>query len=192
MGYPNNLLKFASEIAAPNVVRLNVGLPCVGMVRVLTSPFSSAIFIVSQQTSIMRAASRFAQEGRYLSLDYLTERATVPSRYFSKFAKQTLGDYLYERTEEEVQNIRGRLRRLRGELYGSGSGLRQLPASQRGREESYEGAVQVSLGRRELFAGGSDISLLLNPLFSYAEWKSNDVAFGEKPKIAKERQELYK
>lgn len=137
---------------------------------------------VSGVTSIDRAASRFAQTGRYLSLDYLTKKAGVPSEKFSKFAKQTIGEYLDERTEEEVQNIRGRLQRLRGELYGSGSGLRQSSAPQRGREESSEGAVQESLGRRELLTGGSDVSLLLNPLFSYAEWKSNDVAFGEKPK----------
>lgn len=137
---------------------------------------------VSGVTSIDRAASRFAQTGRYLSLDYLTKKANVPSEKFSKFAEQTIGNYLDERTEEEVQNIRRRLQRLRGELYGSGSGLRQSPTSQRGREESSEGAVQESLGRGELFAGGSDVSILLNPLFTYVEWKSNDVAFGEKPK----------
>lgn len=134
-------------------------------------------------TSIDRAASRFAQTGRYLSLDYLTKRAGIPSEKFSNFAEKSIGGYLDERTEEEVQNIRGRLQGLRGELYGSGSGLWESLAAQRRGNEAAQGAVQDSLGSGELQAGGSEVQVLLSePLFSYVEWKSNDVPIGEKPK----------
>ena len=133
-------------------------------------------------TSIDRAASRFAQTGRYLSLDYLTKKAGVPSENFSKFAEQKIGDYLDERTEKELQDIRGRLQGLLGELAEQGEGLRLLDASQRRREGTSEGAVQESLGSRGLSDEGGSVSRLLDPLFTYAEWKSNDVPLGEKPK----------
>ena len=134
-------------------------------------------------TSIDRAASRFAQTGRYLSLDYLTKKAGVPSENFSKFAEETLGGYLDERNQTEVQNIRERLQRLRGELYGSGSGLWESLAAKREGAGTTEGTVQTDLGSRGQQAGANDVSVLLKePLFNYSEWKSNDVPFGEKPK----------
>ena len=134
-------------------------------------------------TSIDRAASRFAQTGRYLSLDYLTKKAGVPSEKFSNFAEKSIGEFLDERTEKQVQNIRGRLQGLRGEFHGSRSGLREPSATQRKGDGASERSVQGSLGSRELYDGGGDVQVLLSePLFTYAEWKSNDVPFGEKPK----------
>lgn len=134
-------------------------------------------------TSIDRAASRFAQTGRYLSLDYLTKKAGVPSENFSKFAKKTIGGYLDERNQKEVQDIRRRVQGLRGELYGSGSGLREPLAAEREGTGEAEGTVQADLGGRELQTGGNGISILIEePLFNYSEWKSNDVPIGQKPK----------
>lgn len=134
-------------------------------------------------TSIDRAASRFAQTGRYLSLDYLTKKAGVPSDNFSKFAEKSIGGFLDERDQKEVQDIRGRLQRLRGELYGSGSGLWESLAAKREGAGETESTVPADLGGGEQQAGGDGVSLLLaEPLFNYAEWKSNDVRRGEKPK----------
>ena len=134
-------------------------------------------------TSINRAASRFAQTGRYLSLDYLTEKAGVPTENFVNFAENTIGGYLNERTEKELQNVRRRLQGLLGELDGSREGLWQSLAAKRSGEGTSKRAVQDAMGSRELQDGRDELSVLLNsPLFTYAEWKSNDVAFGEKPK----------
>lgn len=134
-------------------------------------------------TSIDRAASRFAQSGRYLSLDYLTKKAGVPSENFSKFAEKTLGGYLDERNQTEVQNIRGRLQRLLGKLDVSGEGLREPSSTEQGGNGTIEELLQADLGGRGQQAGGNGVSLLLKePLFNYSEWKSNDVPFGEKPK----------
>ena len=134
-------------------------------------------------TSIDRAASRFAETGRYLSLDYLTKKAGVPSDNFSKFAEKSIGGYLDERDQKEVQNIRRRLQGLRGELYGSGSGLWESLAAKREGAGEIESTVQADLGGGEQQAGGNGVSVLLaEPLFNYAEWKSNDVKRGEKPK----------
>lgn len=134
-------------------------------------------------TSIDRAASRFAQTGRYLSLDYLTKKAGVPSENFSKFAEKTLGGYLDERNQKEVQNIRGRLQRLLGKLDVSGEGLREPSSTEQGGNGTIEELLQADLGGRGQQAGGNGVSLLLKePLFNYSEWKSNDVPFGQKPK----------
>ena len=134
-------------------------------------------------TSIDRAASRFAQTGRYLSLDYLTKKAGVPSENFSKFAEKTIGGYLDERSKTEVQNIRRRVQGLRGELYGSGSGLWEPLTAQREGAGEAKGTVQADLGSEGLQTGSNEVSVLLtSPLFNYSEWKSNDVPIGQKPK----------
>ena len=134
-------------------------------------------------TSIDRAASRFAETGRYLSLDYLTKKAGVPSENFSKFAEKSIGGFLDERDQKEVQDIRGRLQRLRGKLDVSGEGLWEPSSTEQGGYRTAEESLQADLGGGEQQAGGNGVSLLLaEPLFNYAEWKSNDVKRGEKPK----------
>ena len=48
---------------------------------------------VSEETSIMRAASRFAEEGRYLSLNYLLTIRNKPKETFTKWAESGIFDY---------------------------------------------------------------------------------------------------
>ena len=137
---------------------------------------------VSEQTSIMRAASRFAEEGRYLSLQYLTTIKDKISKTFINFAEKKLGDYYDERNSDErpsQRNVRtneipvvdGRSIDRRTEPSGSGTSesiSSVVPeGGRRGRNQTEQGNEAV---RRE------------EPIFSYVEWKSNDVAYGEKPK----------
>ena len=138
---------------------------------------------VSEGSSIMRAASRFAEEGRYLSLGFLTKSERKDSKTFRNFAKKKLGDYYAERDEQETADSghsvspSGRVSDVladRGGLAsegrtgsGAGSGVHQVVQGAGEREESERGGEEVPAG--EL-------------IFSYAEWKSNDVGFGKKPK----------
>ena len=139
---------------------------------------------VSKESSIMRATSRFAEEGRYLSLGFLTNSDRKDSKTFSTFAEKKLGDYYAERDDKETADSRhsvsssGRVSDVldsrgsrEGDLEqagsGAGSGVREVVQGARERVESERGGTEVPEG--EL-------------IFSYAEWKSNDVAFGEKPK----------
>ena len=48
---------------------------------------------VSEETSIMRAASRFAEEGRYLSLNYLLTIRNKATETFTKWAESGIFDY---------------------------------------------------------------------------------------------------
>lgn len=48
---------------------------------------------VSEETSIMRAASRFAEEGRYLALDYLLTIRNKAKETFTKWAESGIFDY---------------------------------------------------------------------------------------------------
>ena len=48
---------------------------------------------VSEETSIMRAASRFAEEGRYLSLNYLLTIRNKPKETFTKWAESGIFNY---------------------------------------------------------------------------------------------------
>lgn len=133
---------------------------------------------VANVTSVNRATSRFAETGRYLSLDYLTSKDGVPSKNFSNFAKKNIGDYINELSERKVQELRGRLRRLLESETVDGKRLWQSSAADQGGYRSLDEYLSVLLGAgRTGVTSGSD-----NLIFSYAEWKSNDVAFGEKPK----------
>lgn len=135
---------------------------------------------VVPDTSYMRSQSRFAMTGRYLSLDYLTSIKDKPSKIFSKFAEKSLGDYIHECTEEQIQKLRGRLERLVG---GQRSDLQRAlswPLDEERRGVS-DGSVSGNVERSESDGDAARIDLEA-PIFSYAEWKSNDVSFGEKPK----------
>lgn len=138
---------------------------------------------VKTTTSVNRATSRFAETGRYLSLDYLTSKDGVPSDNFSKFAEKTIGDYLDELSEGEIQKLRGRLGRLLGSEDINGAGLRQPSADNQGGYGTLDEYVSTLLehGRSRNASGTSGINHD-SPIFSYAEWKSNDVPFGHKPK----------
>lgn len=140
---------------------------------------------VSEQTSIMRAASRFAQEGRYLSLDYLTKIKHKDSKSFRTFVGKKIGDY-YEQTESTRPSQRtvSSSDVLAGRGSEPGSNREDLRRGDFGRGGSSDVSGVVSetgrFGRagQERPAGTFEEELI----FSYAEWKSNDVAFGEKPK----------
>ncbi len=133
---------------------------------------------VKTTTSVNRAASRFAETGRYLSLDYLTSKDGVPSKNFSKFAEKTIGDYLNECSEGEVQKLRRRLTRLLGAETIDGKRLWQSSTTNGegfGTLDEYVSAL-LEPGESNRDPRYGDL------IYSYSEWKSNDVAFGEKPK----------
>lgn len=134
---------------------------------------------VSEESSIMRVASLFAETGRFLFSDYLTTIKSKPTETFRNFAELKVSDY--ERVEREVQQLQGRSERVPGTEEVPGTGLRELPTDQRGRGTLDE-TVQESVGTGGVQASGNQLVNGNEPIFSYAEWKSNDVAFGEKPK----------
>ena len=140
---------------------------------------------VSEQTSIMRASSRFAQEGRYLSLDYLTKIKDKDSKSFRTFVGKKIGDY-YEQTKVSRPSQRtvssADILAGRGSKPESNRADLQRGDFGRGGSSDVPGMVPETgrSGRagQERPAGTFEEELI----FSYAEWKSNDVAFGEKPK----------
>lgn len=135
---------------------------------------------VVPDTSYMRSTSRFAMTGRYLSLDYLTSIKDKPSKNFSNFAEETLGGYLDECTEEQIQQLRGRLERLAGGQQSDLWRALSWPVDEAGRRDS-NGTVQGDVEERGSDGASAHLDLE-SPIFSYSEWKSNDVSFGEKPK----------
>lgn len=136
---------------------------------------------VATVTSVDRATSRFAESGRYLSLQYLTSKDGVPSKNFSIFAEENIGDYINELSEGKVQELRRRLGRLLESETVDGKRLWQSSTADKGGYRTLDEFLSVLLE-----SGGTGVTSGLNhlesPIFSYAEWKSNDVAFGEKPK----------
>lgn len=188
----SSALKKASD-AGDNIVMPRIGGPSVikEIMMLREKGYDVQIFYndVSAETSIMRAASRFAQEGRYLSLDYLTTIGNKDSDIFRNFATAKLSKYYGTderegspaRTLQRTDILAGRGDRSgsedeslrRGDLGGRGSEDVSGVLSDGLRSEEHEGrdeeGTSGSLGQDEL-------------IFSYAEWKSNDVPFGEKPK----------
>lgn len=138
-----------------------------------------------EDTSITQALARYAQEGRFLSLEFLTDIDGKISNIFSTFAQNSLKDYFNnERTSEYLQDLRGRLGRLLGSEEESGKRLRQLSAALgRGNSKTYE-SLQEMVGDGGLQATGDGLVALNidEPIFSYVEWKSNNVRLGEQPK----------
>lgn len=139
---------------------------------------------VSRQTSVMRAASRFAEEGRYLSLDYLTGITDKISKFFSNFAEKKLGEYYAE--QEDGSRERTFVRSLAPDenvlADGRSNGRTEEPARD---GESGRISEMVSEGERNgrnQSEPGGQTTDGESRIFSYVEWKSNDVAFGEKPK----------
>ena len=112
---------------------------------------------VSEESSIMRASARFAETGRYLAIDYLESIKDKAEKTFINYANKTLKEVQDERPElfmsAESVDDRG---------YGQNSGL--------------------GLGENEksIEDGGTDAG---GYLFSRAEWKNNDVGFGEPTKF---------
>ena len=137
---------------------------------------------VSPETSIMRASSRFAEEGRYLSLKYLTDIKDKPYKTFINFAEKKLKDYYGEQeSNSDRQPSIGSQRPDENVLGTRGSIGQGTEPARSGESGSVPPVVQTGLqlgGERR----GSNKLASGERIFSYAEWKSNDVAFGEKPK----------
>lgn len=140
---------------------------------------------VSEETSIMRAASRFAQEGRYLSLDYLTQIGNKDSKSFRNFASAKLSDY-YDTVERKGSSAQSSSAPVLLAGRGDSSGASREDSGRgdfgRGGSEDVSGVLRGGVqSGEELYRGGKGIPGD-ERIFSYAEWKSNDVAFGEQPK----------
>ena len=164
----------------------NVVIPKIGgtsIVNEIAIPLRSAGYTVelcfnevTQESSIMRASSRFAQTGRYLSLQYLKSIGDKPLKTYRTFATKSIGEAINELSEKQVQELRRRIESLsgvEGELPG---------AERRGEREGHQeldGSVQGSLGEGGL-AGGLGLDLT-SPLFDASEWKNNDVEIGTPP-----------
>ena len=190
-GYVQNMSSKVADRALDISVQNgdNVILPRIGgnSVKIMSAALRLAGYDVQlyyndvvPDTSYMRSQSRFAMTGRYLSLDYLTSIKDKPSETFSNFAEETIGDYINECSKEQIQKLRGRLERLVG---GKRSDLwRALSWSldEEGRGNG-DGTVSGAVERSGADGNASHLDLTA-PIFSYAEWKSNDVAFGEDPK----------
>lgn len=131
---------------------------------------------VPTEVSVMRASARFAETGRYLSLWYLNGIGPKPDNTFIGNANKTIKESIDELPTQKVQKLRGRLAGLQGLEAGTlVSGLGREGRSGRGSDIS-------RLLEQEGLERGRDSQLGAARLFDYAEWKSNDVAFGEKPK----------
>ena len=190
-GYVQNMSSKVADRALDIAVQNgdNVILPRIGgdSVKIMSAALRLAGYDVQlyyndvvPDTSYMRSQSRFAMTGRYLSLDYLTSIKDKPSETFSNFAEETIGDYINECSKEQIQKLQGRLERLVG---GKRSDLwRALSWSldEEGRGNG-DGTVSGAVERSGADGNASHLDLTA-PIFSYAEWKSNDVAFGEDPK----------
>lgn len=185
-GIANSALTKASD-AGDNIVLPRIGGSSVmkEVIMLREKGYDVQIFYneVSEQTSIMRAASRFAQEGRYLSLDYLTQIEDKDSKSFRTFVGKKIGDY-YVKNQQTRRSDEGSAERPL--LLVGRSVLNGRPGQDgRGTGADVSGLVsdgrssELSEGRRPEEAAGTFEEELI---FSYAEWKSNDVAFGEKPK----------
>jgi len=134
---------------------------------------------VLESTSIMRAASRFAEEGRYLSLVYLTRINDKDYKTFCNFAEKKIGDFYDERDNAERPSESPVLDMvlLGGERSKQGGNT----SSGERTSQSVSPVVHDSGSLGGLRGTGKEVAEG-ERIFSYAEWKSNDVAFGEKPK----------
>jgi N12 class adenine-specific DNA methylase len=128
--------------------------------------------------SIMRAAARFVQTGRYLSLQYLNAIGEKPINTYRKFVTKSIGETINELSEREIQELRRRLGRLLGvedRMAGaSGPGGREVLS---GVPETLGEGFRALLEHGEF---GSDPSSDLL-VFDGSEWKNNDVDYGIPP-----------
>lgn len=139
---------------------------------------------VSEETSIMRAVSRFAEEGRFLSLHYLTTIEGKIWNIFSNFAEENIGGYYAKRgipvNDRRIGRSTDVLEGVRSNEGGNNATLQR--GTDRVSEMVSDGRSQESSGSRDNSGSSEDSEGRSGELiFSYSEWKSNDVAFGEKP-----------
>lgn len=172
----------------------NVIIPKIGggsIVDELTIPLKAAGYTVEllynevvPDSSYMRAMARFAESGRYLSLNYLEGIDGKPTKTFDKYSTKYIGETINELPEEKVQDLRGRIEGLLGRLRSS---VQPADVEQGGRGIS--GAdIQALLESGELGGWRDAIVLRIGnqPLFDHYVQKNNDVRIGEQPKLVKE------
>ncbi|MBR0263566.1 MAG: zeta toxin family protein, partial [Prevotella sp.] len=194
-GYGANYVHKASTIVAERALDMaidrgeNVVIPRIGGLSVVERAIElrkkgydvELLFNdVPEEASIMRAASRFAMKGRYLSLDYLTTIGDKVSIIFSNFVDRNIGDY--ERIKDEVQKLLRRSGRLPGNSASTREGLRELRTDVPAREGATDKDIQELVGDGQLRSPERQLVVNDNsPIFTHAEWKDNNVPYGTKP-----------
>lgn len=130
-----------------------------------------------QEASIMRAAARFAEYGRYLSLQYLNSIGEKPFKTYTKFASKSIGESVNELSQEKVQELRRRFERLSGKEGGPAGTAGEARNGER--PGNLDGVLQGPLGEGG-FEGALDLTKQ-EKLFTASEWRNNDVAYGADP-----------
>ena len=119
---------------------------------------------IPTEGSIMRAASRFAQTGRYLSLGYLDSIKDKPGRNFNEFALISLSDAEQKLSRNESQLTDAVASRGGVSLAESReSGVRGIDGGYTGDSREIEEHEEIRL-------------------FDRAVWYDNNVPYGEKPR----------
>lgn len=115
---------------------------------------------VSEETSIMRAASRFAEEGRYLALDYLLTIRNKAKETFTKWAESGIFDYAEWRNNDVGFGEEPRLVWRTGDgrlasVLGGAAELERTVGRNQGDAQRYRRDIPVSGGTE---AGDREIS----------------------------------
>lgn len=115
---------------------------------------------VSEETSIMRAASRFAEEGRYLALDYLLTIRNKATETFTKWAESGIFNYAEWRNNDVGFGEEPRLVWRTGDgglasVLGDAAELERTVGRNQGDAQRYRRNIPVSGGTE---AGDREIS----------------------------------
>ena len=115
---------------------------------------------VSEETSIMRAASRFAEEGRYLALDYLLTIRNKATETFTKWAESGIFNYAEWRNNDVGFGEEPRLVWRTGDgglasVLGDAAELERTVGRNQGDAQRYRRDIPVSGGTE---AGDREIS----------------------------------
>lgn len=115
---------------------------------------------VSEETSIMRAASRFAEEGRYLALDYLLTIRNKAKETFTKWAESGIFNYAEWRNNDVGFGEEPRLVWRTGDgglasVLGDAAELERTVGRNQGDAQRYRRDIPVSGGTE---AGDREIS----------------------------------
>ena len=132
----------------------------------------------------MRAVSRFVEEGKFFSLYYLTTIGGKIWNIFSNFAEENIGGYYAKRgipiNDRRIGRSTDVLEGVRSNEGANNATLQR--GTDRVSEMVSDGRSQESSGSRDNSGSSEDSEGRSGELiFSYSEWKSDDVAFGEKP-----------
>ena len=135
---------------------------------------------VEPESSFMRAMARFAEEGRYLSLGYLQSIKDKPLKTFRNYADLTIQEYEYNKEHNLIDESPADSQSTLSQLLVRQRGGASSAPNNRGGQAELPGVAEHRQGELESEQGGSGLS---GRLFDYAEWKNNDVEFGQQPKL---------